>query len=129
MLTITLAVVLGLLGVVAGVAYAHQANQRAVAGLKAETVMVAKGVIPAGTSLKTAEEGSLLGTEKVPRTSLSTPAVRSVSSTNGQVVSANVAKGQILLRNMLGPASAVNEQSSSFLIPKGMVAVTVDMCI
>ena len=50
MLTITLAAVLGLLGVVAVVAYAHQANQRAVAGLKAETVLVAKFAIPAGTS-------------------------------------------------------------------------------
>ena len=107
MLTIALAAVLGLLGVVAVVAYAHQANQRAVAGLQAETVMVAKGAIPAGTSLNRAQREGLLSTEKVPVSSLSTAAVHSVTSFNGsKVVSATVATNQILLDNMLVPAAA-----------------------
>jgi pilus assembly protein CpaB len=126
-LTIVLAAVLGLLGVVAVVAYAHQANQRAVAGLHAETVLVANAAIPAGTSLKQARKEHLLTPEEVPASSLSTPPVK--SSTDGQLVTtASVAKGQLLLLNMLGNAGSA-QTSSSFIIPKGMVAVTVNMCI
>ena len=131
MLTITLAAVLGLLGVVAVVAYAHQANQRAVAGLKAETVLVAKFAIPAGTSLDKAQNGHLLGTEKMPVSSFSksAPAVQKVTATNGgQVVSATVAPGQVLLTNMLTSANNATA-AGSFLIPPGMIAVTVYMCI
>jgi pilus assembly protein CpaB len=129
MLTITLAAVLGLLGVVAVVAYAHQANQRAVNGLKAETVMVAKAAIPAGTSLNEAQDQKLLGTEKVPVSSLSTTAVQSVTAANGQLaVSATVAPNQILLANMLTSAANATP-AGSFVVPPGMVAVTVNMCM
>jgi pilus assembly protein CpaB len=131
MLTITLAVVLGLLGVVAVLAYVRQANVRAVNGLKAETVMTAAEPIPAGTSLNKAKREHLLGTEKVPKSSLSTPAVQSVAGTEGQLVlSANVPKGWVLLKNMLALASTVNsETGSSLAIPPGMIAVTVNMCV
>jgi pilus assembly protein CpaB len=130
MLTITLAAVLGLLGVVAVLAYVHQANERAVNGLKAETVLWAKKAIPAGTSLNKAQQEGRLGTEKVPVSSLSGP-VQSVTTTNGpMVVSASVAQGQVLLQNMLAPASTIhNETGGSLAIPKGMVAVTVNMCV
>lgn len=129
MLIITLAAVLGLLGVVAVFAYAHQANQRAVNGLKAETVLMANSEIPAGTSLNRAQQNHLLGTEKVPVSSLSTTPVQSVSTANEHmVVSANVAPNQILLQNMLTSAADVTA-SGSFTVPKNMVAVTVDMCV
>lgn len=131
MLTVTVAAVLGLLGIVAVLAYVHQANERAVNGLKAESVMVADSAIPAGTSLSEAQHEDLLGTEKVPVSSLSTPAVQSVTTANGHLVmSASVAKGQVLLQNMLGSASTVNKESaSSIVVPPGKVAVTVNMCI
>jgi pilus assembly protein CpaB len=126
MLTIVLAAVLGLFGVVAVVAYAHQANQRAVAGLNPETVMVANAAIPAGTSLNQARKQHLVSLERVPAKSLSTPAVE--STTNGRLVmNATVAQGQVLLLNMLGPAGSPT--ASSFVVPPGYVAVTVDMCI
>jgi pilus assembly protein CpaB len=130
LLTITLAVVLALLGAVAVLAYVRQANQRAIDGLKAETVLMASKPIPAGTSLFKAQKEGLLGTEKVPVSSLSTatPAVQSVNAANEyKVVSAAVAQGQVLLVNMLTARASVT--AGSFAVPQGMVAVTVNLCV
>ena len=66
LLTITLAAVLALLGAVAVLAYVRQANNRAVAGQKAETVIVASGAITAGTSLSEAKVKNELAYETVP---------------------------------------------------------------
>jgi pilus assembly protein CpaB len=129
MLTITLAAVLGLLGVVAVVAYAHQANQRAVAGLKPATIWIADTAIPAGTSLKMAKGDGSLISETVPAKSVSTDAVHSVSSNNGHMrVNATMAKGQVLLTTMLTSSLNANN-SGNFVIPTGMVAVAVNMCV
>jgi pilus assembly protein CpaB len=135
MLTITLAAVLGLLGVVAVLAYVHQANERAVNGLKAETVVYATGEIRAGTSLKTAENEKLLGTEKLPKSSLSNSSssepVHSVTAANGHMIlAAEVGQGSVVLNNMLTSASTVNSESGSTLVPsKDEVAVSVHMCM
>jgi pilus assembly protein CpaB len=132
LLTISLAVVLALLGAVAVLAYARQANQRAVDGLKAETVEMARAPIPAGTSLGKAEADGLLSTEKVPVSSLTYPAVRFVNSTNrDRVVSGAVAQGQVLLDNMLTSSSSLSANGGALPIPvpKGMVAVSVNMCV
>jgi pilus assembly protein CpaB len=131
LVAISLAAVLALLGVVAILAYVRGANERAVNGLKAETVMVAAGAIPAGTSLSQAQQQHLLGTEKLPVSSLSstTPAVQSVTAANEHLVmSSTVAKGQVLLQNMLAASTRV-AASSGFVIPPNMVAVTVDLCV
>ena len=69
LLTITLAAVLALLGAVAVLAYVRQANNRAVAGQKAETVIVASGAITAGTSLSEAKVKNELAYETVPASS------------------------------------------------------------
>ncbi len=129
LVTITLAAVLAVVGIVAVLAYVRQANERAVNGLKAETVMVAAGAIRAGTSLSTAQQEHLLSTEKVPDSSLTTQAVQSVTAANGHlVVSGAVAKGQVLLVNML-TSSQGSTGGSGFDIPAGMVAVSVAMCV
>jgi pilus assembly protein CpaB len=128
LLTITLAAVLGLLGVVAILAYVRQANERAVDGLKAETVLVAKGPIPAGTLLSKAQADQLLSTEKVPDSSV-TDAVQSVTAVNAvEAFTGPVATGQVVLANMLGPASSVTA-NSGLGVPKDMVAVTINMCV
>lgn len=128
LLTITLAAVLALLGAVAVLAYVRQADERAVNGLKAETVMMAAGAIPAGTSLGKAQHEHLLSTEKVPDSSLTTPAVQSVTAANAHLVmSANVPEGQVLLQNMLASAASVTA-GGGFVVPAGMEAVAVNMC-
>jgi pilus assembly protein CpaB len=135
MLTITLAAVLGLLGVVAVLAYVHQANERAVNGLKAETVVYATGEIRAGTSLKTAENEKLLGTEKLPKSSLSNSSssepVHSVTAANGHMIlAAEVGQGSVVLNNMLASASTVNSESGSSVVPpRGKISISVHMCV
>ena len=127
LLTITLAVVLAMLGVVAVLSYVRQANERAVNGLKAETVMFATRAIPAGTSLSKAQ--AWLGTEKVPDSSLTNPAVQSVTRANEHlVVSGTVPKGQVLLQSMLASAASVTA-NGGFLVPAGMQAVSAIMCV
>jgi pilus assembly protein CpaB len=131
-LTIALAGMLALLGAVAVLAYARQANSRAVAGMKAETVLWATHAIPGGTTLEKAQKEQWLGSEKVPVVSLSNtePAVRSVTAANASmVVSATVPTGQVLLQNMLASkASAAASPVATISIPPGDVAVTVQLC-
>jgi pilus assembly protein CpaB len=129
LLTIALAALLAVFGVVAVLAYVRQANDRAVTGLRAEWVLLAKAAIPAGTSLRAAQQQNMLTTEQVPVSSLSTPPVHSVTAANAHLVlTGGVAKGQLILLNMLGPAGTVTA-SGSFSIPAGKVAVTVEMCV
>jgi pilus assembly protein CpaB len=132
LLAITLAVVLAIVGIVAVLAYVRQANARAVNGLRAETVMVAAQAIPAGTSLSKAQQAGWLSTEKVPDSSLTTPAVLSVTGANKhQVVRGTVVKGQVLLQNMLAPAGTItaNSNSPALPLPQGDIGVTIEMCL
>lgn len=131
LLAITLAVVLAVVGIVAVLAYVRQANDRAVNGLKAETVMVATEAIPAGTSLSKAQQSGMLGTEKVPESSLTTPAVQSVTAANEhEVVSGTVPKGQVLLQNMVAPAGTLTGGNLPALpLPQGDIGVTMEMCL
>jgi pilus assembly protein CpaB len=135
-LTIALAGILALVGVVAVLAYARNANNRAVAGLQAETVLAAKKSIPADTPLASAQQQGLLTTEKVPVASLgTTQPVHSVTAAYAHLVtSANVAAGQLVLQNMLESASAFSADtgasgaSTQLQPPSGKVAVTVLLC-
>ena len=128
LLAITLAVVLAVVGVVGVLGYVRHANDRAVNGLRAETVEVANQAIPAGTSLSKANLAHWLGTEKVPESSLTTAAVQSVTTANqNEVVSGPVAKGQVLLENML--ATATSDTAGGFVIPPNTIAITIDVCV
>jgi pilus assembly protein CpaB len=127
-LTITLAAVLALVGVVAVTAYVRQANERAMNGQKPVTVYWAKAPIAAGTSLSAANKAGLLATETEPASSFSTAAVESVTAAKGKVLTGAVPEGQVLLQNMLGSASSVTS-SGGFIVPSGDVAVSVDMCV
>jgi pilus assembly protein CpaB len=131
LLTITLALVVGIVGVAAVLAYVRQANERAINGLRAETVVVANGAIPAGTSLSQAKSENLLGTEKVPVSSVSPTAVQSVTTANEHmVVSSTVAQGQVLLQNMLAKSGTLTAGSYAELpLPKGDIGVTIQLCL
>jgi pilus assembly protein CpaB len=130
MLTIVLAAVLGLVGVVAVLAYVHQANQRAVNGLKAVTVLFAKSPIPAGTSLYKAQQDSQLGTEKVPESSLSATPEPVTAAKSHMVLIAKAGQGSILLENMLASASEIRSETGGGITPpRDMVDVSVHMCV
>ena len=127
MLTIALAVLLAAVGTVAVLAYVHQANIRAVNGVKAVNVIVAESAIPSGTTAGQALRDGLLGTQKLPVASVPANAIRSITpDLSGLVTSAAVQSGQLLLRPMLVTSSQV---TGGVAIPKGMVAVTVQLCL
>ena len=61
MLTVALAALLAVLGIVAVLTYVGKANQRAIAGMKAVSTLVAKDAIPAGTSANDALQKGTAG--------------------------------------------------------------------
>jgi pilus assembly protein CpaB len=126
-LTIAVAILLAALGTVSVLAYVHQANTRAVEGLRAVSVIVAQGAIPSGTPAGQALRDGLLGSERLPVASVPADAVRSISpDLAGLVTSAPVQSGQLVLRPMLVAATQV---TGGVAIPKGMVAVTIQICL
>lgn len=126
-LTIALALVLAIAGTGLVLAYVKGANARAVAGLKAVTVLVAQREIPAGTTADAAwQDGSLRG-ETLPAQSVSPGAVSSITADLGSLVmSSEIMPGQVLLRVMLVRAA---QTSGGLAIPAGMVAVTIPLCL
>lgn len=126
-LTIALAVLLAILGTAGVLAYVSHANARALAGQKAVTVLIAKSLIPSGTSAANAQQQGLLGTETLPATSVPANALTSITPDIGSLVTdSNVQPGQLLLRPLLVAPAQV---TSGLAIPNGMVAVAVMFCV
>jgi len=127
MVTVMLAGLLAVLGIVAVLAYVGRANQRAIAGMKAQYVLVAKQAIPSGTAASQAVSGGLLIREQLPASSVPPDAVQSITSDiSGLVTSAPIQPGQLLLREMLVQKS---QRTGALVIPPGKVAVTVQVCL
>ncbi len=126
-LTVALAVLLAALGTAGVLAYVRQADHRALAGQQAVSVLVAGKLIPSGTSAATALRDGLLSTQQLPAASVPSDAMRSVApGVSSLVLSSDVQPGQLLLRPML--VTAV-QQSGGLVIPPGMVAVTINLCL
>jgi pilus assembly protein CpaB len=129
LLTVILAVLLAVAGTAGVLVYVHGATKRALAGQRAVTVLVASQTIPAGTSAGSALQQKLLTSQELPASSVPVDAVRSLGSGLGSLVfSAALAPGQLLLRPMLVTAAAATAQGA-LAIPRGMVAVTVPLCL
>lgn len=128
-LTVTLAILLAVLGTAGVLAYVHKADSRALDGMRPVTVLVAQGQIPAGTSASAAQQQNLLRSESLPASSVPLNAVRSITPALASLVmSAQVPSGQLLLRPML-VTSAQATATGALAIPTGMVAVTIPLCI
>jgi pilus assembly protein CpaB len=128
-LTVALAVLLAVLGTAGVLAYVHQADARALAGMQAVTTLVAQQEIPAGTSADAAMHDGLLTSQQFPASSVPSDAVSSITpDLSSLVMSANVQPGQLLLRPMLVTATQATT-AGALAIPKGMVAVTIPLCL
>ncbi len=126
-LTILVAIVLALVGTGAVLIYVQQANQRALAGQKAVTTLVATQQIPAGTAASTAFKDGMLVSEQLPAASVPANAVHKITPELGAlVVSADVPSGQLLLRPMLVTSVVA---TSGIAIPAGQIAVTIALCV
>jgi pilus assembly protein CpaB len=126
-LTVTLAVLLAVLGVAGVLAYVHKADSRALAGMRAVSVLVAQGQIPAGTSASSAQQGGLLRSETLPASSVPLNAVHSINpDLAALVMSARVQPGQVLLRPMLVTSAQL---TGGVALPAGMLAVSIALCL
>lgn len=110
-------------------AYVHKADSRALAGMRAVSTLVAQGQIPAGTTANSAQQEGLLRSETLPVSSVPANAVHSITPDLGSLVmSAQVQAGQLLLRPML-VTSAQATATGALAIPKGMIAITIPLCL
>ena len=125
-LTVALAVLLAILGTAGVLAYIKQADARAVAGMKAVTVLVAQQRIPSGTSAGQALSSGELASQTLPAASVPADAVRSLAGLDGLVTSSEIQPGQLLLRPLLVTPAQV---AGGLAVPPGMVAVTVQLCL
>ena len=126
-LTIILAIVLAVVGTGAVLLYVKGADQRAIAGQKAVTVLVATQQIPAGVAAGTALSEGLLSRQKLPAASVPFDAVRLISpELKDLVLSADLPSGQLLLRPMLVATVATR---AGLAVPHGKVALSLQFCL
>lgn len=124
-LSITLALVVALLGAVGVVAYASAADKRAVAGQETSLVYIAKGQVPAGTTAREALAQQLLVREAVVRKGVPVGALVRVDGTNDTLVATSaIMPGEIVLTSRFGHPAA---QDTTSTIPDGHVAVTLSL--
>ena len=116
-------------GVGAGgvLSYAKGANARALAGMKAVSVLVAQKPIPSGTAAGAALRGGLLASQTLPASSVPASALSAIpADMSALVFSADLAPGQLLLRQMLVTAA---QTTSGLAIPPGEMALTLSFCL
>jgi pilus assembly protein CpaB len=126
MITIT-ALVLAGIGTSSVLAYVRRADTRALAGMKAVTVLVAQKSISEGTPADAAVQQGLLASQKLPASAVPADTVPAITpDLSSLVLSGTLQAGQLLLRPMLVTAA---QTTSGMLIPQGMMAVTVRFCV
>ncbi|RZU72315.1 Flp pilus assembly protein RcpC/CpaB [Micromonospora kangleipakensis] len=119
---VLISVVLAALGTGAVLLYLRSADDRALAGKQARTVLVADKQIPAGTSGRALRTKGYLREVRMPVETLPEDALEQVSgSLDALVTTAPVQRGQLMLRAMFG--SAVTN-GSGLAIPDGQMAIT-----
>jgi pilus assembly protein CpaB len=123
---VVLAVVLALAGTGVVYAYVKHADNRAIADVKSDHVLIVKTQIPAGTHWSDVAKGDYVRQETVPATAAPADAISSVDAAidGSEVSSAVIQPGQLLVREMFGDQATV---TGVLAIPKGMVAISVSL--
>src|SRR5437879_2963019 len=124
---IVLALILAAVGTSGVLSYVRGANARAIAGMKAVSVLVAQKKITSGTTAGSALHSGLLASQTLPASSVPANALSAVTGPLAPLVlSADLQPGQLLLRPMLVTAA---QTTSGLAIPPGMMALTVSFCL
>jgi pilus assembly protein CpaB len=123
---IAVAVVLALFGTFAVYSYAHNADERAVAGGRAVKVLIATKRVTAGTSWSDAVKSGNLSVQNVPASSAPQSALSGLDEGIAQtaVAQSDIAPGQVVLREAFGAAAS---QTGVLGIPAGEIAITVSL--
>lgn len=127
LLIIVLALILAAVGTSGVLAYVRGANARAIAGMKAVSVLVAQRKIPSGTTAGAALRGGMLSSQTLPASSIPADALSAITpQLSPLVLDADLQPGQVLLRPMLVIAT---QTTSGLAIPSGMMALTLSFCL
>ena len=119
------AVVVGLVGVAAVMIYASSADSRALAAQRPETVFVAQGVIPAGTSAADAVAKGLMMPTKVAAEGVPAGALTTVGPATGKLVAlTDIAAGNFVIASRFGTTPT---GAQAIQVPTGQVAVSVSL--
>lgn len=122
-LSLLVAVVLGLVGSAAVLLYVKGADSRAVAGKKAVQVLMASKLVPAGTTGAQLKSDGLVELVTMPASTVPEDALRSIEADlESLALSAELKPRQLVLRGMFEPPS---ESGGGLRIPDGKVAVTI----
>jgi pilus assembly protein CpaB len=121
-----LAVVLAIIGTVAVFAYAKSADRRAVDGIKATSVLIVDKPIPLGTSWNDVVDGDFLSEEKLPARATPSTALANLDADvpDGEVATAEIKAGQVVVRGMFGEKAPV---TGKLAIPARMQAITIEV--
>src|SRR5437764_9424174 len=101
MLTAALAFLLAVLGTIGVLAYVRGANERALQGVRAVSVLVARQPIPSGTIVGNALRDGKLAVERLPASSVPPNALHDLHGRGSLVTSASIQPGELLLTPML----------------------------
>jgi pilus assembly protein CpaB len=122
LISVLLALVLAAVGTAAVLLYLRAADDRAIEGKRARTVLVADKRIPPGTSGRALRENGYLREVRMPVETLPEDALERVGNDlDALVTTANVQRGQLLLRAMFGTTV---KNGTGVVIPEGQMAIT-----
>ena len=120
----TAAVALALVGAILIIFYANGADQRALATIEAEDVLVVKAAIPAGTPVDDMAER--LVTEKVPAAGVSDTALRTLDGKAGTVSAVDLVPGeQLLAERLIAPGEF--QDKGAVEVPTGFQEVSLQL--
>lgn len=123
-IAVVLAAVLAVIGCGAVLLYVKGADNRALAGKRAVSVLVAAKRIPAGTTGAQIRSGGYAETVSMPQSSVPNDAMSSLSTSLDKLaVNADVAPDQLLLRGSFGEPTTT---TGGLALPEGDIAVSVD---
>lgn len=117
------AIIVALLATVSLYAYVSSVNNRAIADAQPVQVLVAKKLIPAGTSAQDASQQGLLTLMSVPRKAVPDGALSNIAPISGLVAISDIYPGEMLLRVKFSQRQATGE----LIIPGDKLAIAVEL--
>jgi pilus assembly protein CpaB len=120
-IAVLIAVVFAAIGAGAVLLYVRSADERALEGKEARTVLIADRAIPAGTTAAALRDQNYVREELMPVATVPEDAMSAIPAADDALVAtAAVQPGFMLLRSMLGTAVS---KGSGIAMPEGMLAV------
>jgi pilus assembly protein CpaB len=119
------AVVVGLIGVVAVLVYAHGADSRAVADQRPQTVFIAQALVPSGTRAADAVAKGLMVPTQIAAQGVPVGALSKVDEATGKLVAlTDIAPGEFVVASRFGTTPLGQK---AIQVPVGQVAVSVSL--